>query len=210
MNVTDHHARMTDAASSPFAALRRFTQPAPAAERCELCGEQLPAEHQHLIDPESRRLMCACRACALLFTDDGRTKYRSVPRDAWFLSDFKLTDAQWNSLAIPIGLAFFFHSTPMSKVVAIYPSPAGPTESLLELGAWEQIVRDNPVLEKMRPDAQALLVNRVGERREHYLAPIDRCYELVGLIRAHWKGLLGGVEVWEKIERFFTDFARWR
>ena len=52
---------------------------------------------------------------------------------------------------------------------------------------------------------EALLINRVGGARDHYIAPIDRCFELVGLIRISWRGLSGGQEVWERIDTFFTD-----
>ena len=106
---------------------------------------------------------------------------------------------------IPIGMAFFFHSTPDGKVVAIYPSPAGPTESLLDLESWQDIVRDNAVLQKMNSDVEALLVNRVGQSREYFLVPIDECYKLVGLIRANWRGLSGGTEVWREIAGFFNE-----
>jgi hypothetical protein len=41
-------------------------------------------------------------------------------------------------------------------------------------------------------------------RAEYYIAPIDECYRLVGLIRANWKGLSGGSEVWAEIGRFFS------
>ena len=34
---------------------------------------------------------------------------------------------------------------------------------------------------------------------EYYVLPIDECYKLVGLIRAHWQGLSGGTEVWQEI-----------
>ena len=57
----------------------------------------------------------------------------------------------------------------------------------------------------MEPDVEALLVNRVSGARDHFIAPIDRCYELVGLIRVSWRGLSGGQEVWERIDAFFTD-----
>jgi hypothetical protein len=57
----------------------------------------------------------------------------------------------------------------------------------------------------MERDVEALLVNRVRGAREHFLVPIDECYSLVGLIRMHWRGLSGGREVWEKIDRFFQD-----
>ena len=106
---------------------------------------------------------------------------------------------------IPIGMAFFFHSTAAGKVIALYPSPAGATESLLDLEAWDEIVRDNPALKEMEKDTEALLVNRVKGEREYYIVPIDECYKLVGLIRAYWHGLSGGTEVWEEIGKFFAD-----
>jgi hypothetical protein len=88
--------------------------------------------------------------------------------------------------------------------MALYPGPAGAIESLLDLGAWSDLVRDNPILDQLESDVEALLVNRVGPTREYYLAPIDTCYELVGLIRTNWRGLSGGQEVWEEIGRFFA------
>jgi hypothetical protein len=56
----------------------------------------------------------------------------------------------------------------------------------------------------MRPDVETLLVNRVKETREYFVAPIDLCFELVGLIRIHWRGFSGGEEVWREIDRFFS------
>ncbi len=169
-----------------------------------MCNAELAAEHQHLIDPSSRQLICACQPCAMLFSGHAEMKYRSVPRRIRALPDFQLTDGQWDSLMIPIQMAFFFNSTVTKKIVAVYPSPAGATESLLDLDAWDEIVRDNSILKQMEPDVEALLVNRVGNRREYYLVPIDECYKLVGLIRLHWQGLSGGTEVWKEIGRFFA------
>ncbi len=190
---------------SPLAALRRFVRPrAAAVERCELCSAELPAEHQHLVEPSTRQLNCACEACAILFSGQAGTKYKRVPRRIRSLPNFRLTDGQWDSLMIPIQLAFFFKSTPDGKVVALYPSPAGPTESLLALDSWDEIMRDNPILLEMEPDVEALLVKRVGGTSEYYLVPIDECYKLVGLIRAHWRGLSGGTEVWREIGKFFA------
>ena len=82
-----------------------------------------------------------------------------------FLQGFRLSDARWEDLRIPIGMAFFFRSSPAARVVAVYPSPAGATESLLDLQAWQDVVRDNPVLEGIEADTEALLVNRVGAAR---------------------------------------------
>jgi hypothetical protein len=40
---------------------------------------------------------------------------------------------------------------------------------------------------------------------EHWLVPIDDCYQLTGLIRTHWKGLSGGDEVQQHIDGFFDQ-----
>src|SRR5262249_22029579 len=85
---------------------------------------------------------------------------------------------------------------------------AGATESLLSFESWQEVVADNPILKEMSPDVEALLINRLanGEGNgEYYLVPMDECYKLVGLIRAHWRGLSGGAEVWAEIARFFAS-----
>ena len=189
---------------SPFTALRRFVRPRANVERCEMCSLEVAGTHAHLVEPLKRQILCVCDACALLFSGSAGSKYRRVPRDGKVLQGFVLTDAQWDALLIPIQLAFFYFSTPENKIVAFYPSPAGPTESLLDLGAWDEIVQDNPVLGELEADVEALLVNRVRGARDYYIAPIDECYKLVGLIRANWRGFSGGHEVWQAIESFFS------
>ena len=172
-----------------------------------MCSIELAPEHQHLLSVENRQISCACVACSILFSDNTK-RFRRVPRSGLFLPDFHLTDEQWNSLLLPIQLAFFFNSTPDGKIVALYPSPAGAMESLLTLESWEEIVRENLVLQKMEADVEALLVNRVREKREYFVAPIDECYKLVGLIRSNWRGLSGGTEVWQKIDEFFDNLKQ--
>jgi hypothetical protein len=140
-----------------------------------------------------------------LFAGQASARYRRVPRRAQFLSGFLLTDAQWEELHLPINLAFFFRSTRAQRVVAVYPSPAGGTESQLALVEWHRLENENPVLRELEPDVEALLANRVGLAREYYRAPIDTCYRLVGLIRSNWRGLSGGGEVWQKISQFFAE-----
>jgi hypothetical protein len=178
-------------------------------ESCEMCNQELAASHQHLLEPVSRKLICACDACAILFSSQGGTKYKRVPRRVRFLPDFRMTDSQWDGLMMPINMAFFFSSTPQGRVVALYPSPAGATESLLSFETWDEIALENPALMEMEDDVEALLVNRIGHARgftnpEYFIAPIDECFRLVGLIRSRWQGLGGGTEVWQEIGRFFT------
>jgi hypothetical protein len=107
-------------------------------------------------------------------------------------------------LQIPIGIAFFFKSTPQSRVVALYPGPAGVTESLLDLSAWDELQAGNPVLAELEPDVEALLVNRVDGAHDYYQVPIDQCYALAGIIRARWHGLNGGADAWTAIRAFFA------
>jgi len=190
--------------------LGRLARPAPAApeeeaERCDLCAEPLAPEHRHLVDVERRRLLCACRACSILFDRGaaGGGHYRLVPERRAALPGFRLDDERWNALAIPVGLAFLFRSSAAGRVVAVYPSAAGATESQLELGEWQAIEADNPLLRGLEPDVEALLVNRARGACEHFLVPIDDCYALVGLVRRHWRGLAGGREAWTAIEAFF-------
>ena len=188
-----------------FATLRSLVRKPQARERCELCGSAIAHEHPHLFNPTSHQLVCACQACSLLFWEHGETKYKRVPRRVRFLRDFLISDGQWDSLLIPIGLAFFVKRSIEDRVVALYPSPAGPTESLLPLETWMDLVAENPVLETMEADVEALLANRLDRTGEYFLTPIDKCYELVGLIRGSWRGLSGGTEVWERIRTFFTE-----
>jgi Family of unknown function (DUF5947) len=193
-----------------FATLRQFARKRKTnVESCEMCSRELGAEHQHLLEPASRKLVCACDACAILFSGSSDLKFKRVPRDVRFLSEFRMSDGQWDSLMIPIEMAFLYYSTPHAKVVAYYPSPAGATESLLALDTWNDVTQENPALQHMQTDVEALLVNRIGAGRgvapEFYIVPIDECYRLVGLIRMHWRGLSGGTEVWREVGKYFGE-----
>ncbi len=199
MTATPHPER------GPLAALRRFVRPRPPAERCELCSLLLPPQHAHLLELASRRLVCSCDACVVLFSGQEGGRFRRIPRQGQFLPEFELTDELWARLHIPINLAFFVRSGgDPNQVTALYPSPGGAIEAPLPLEAWAEVVAHNPVLADFEPDVEALLVNRVGVRRDCYRAPIDECFRLIGLIRTHWRGLSGGDEVWVEAARFFA------
>jgi len=183
--------------------------PAPQ-EHCELCGTPLGPQHRHLLARASRELVCACRPCALLFDREGAGlgRYVPIPERRLRLDGFALDDATWESLRVPVDMAFFFVHSELGRTVAFYPGPMGATESQLQLEAWAAIVAANPPLEALQPDVEALLVNRARGARSHWLVPIDDCYELVGLIRTTWRGLSGGREVWERIDGFFDQLDR--
>jgi hypothetical protein len=209
-----------DRSAAPFEALRRFTREResarPPMERCDMCSAEIPTEHRHLFELSSRSILCACRPCSLLFSDQGSGggKYRLVPDRYLSLLDFRMTDEQWDELMIPVNMVYIFrnssrqsHSSSShgSDVVAYYPSPVGAVESLLSLESWETLVGENPILNDLEPDVEALLINRIRSAREHYIVPIDACYQLVGTIRLSWRGLSGGDEVWQAISEFFAN-----
>lgn len=197
---------MTTDALSRLRALRSAPPPEPEPERCELCGEVLEERHRHLFDPRTRALLCACTGCSLLFQDpEGR--YRPVPERVRPLPDFVLDEGAWDDLLLPVNLAFFVVSSSAGRPLALYPSPAGATESQLDLATWDSLQAANPVLRSLRPDVEALLCNRIGTARDHFIVPIDVCFELVGLVRLNWKGLGGGPQVWAAVAAFFAELA---
>ena len=203
---------MAEETRHAFAKLKRFVEPQPKArskEKCEFCGVEIAEKHSHAVNMETRSLLCVCRPCYLLFTHQGaaKGKYRAVPERYLYAPGLILTDAQWNRLQIPVGIAFFFFNTSLDRTVAFYPSPAGATESLLSLETWDELARTNPLLTTFAADVEALLVRSVQRRGgfECYIVPIDACYELVGRIRRRWKGFDGGEEAWQEIDAFFAE-----
>ena len=177
---------------------------APLQEKCELCATEVPAEHGHVADLEQSTLICACRACYLLFThaQAGRGRYRAVP-DRYLRDPARqLSVAEWDQFEIPVGLAFFLRSSRRDEVSAFYPSPAGATESTLNLAAWDRLAAEHPLLGAADADVEAVLICRTDAGVEYFLVPIDACYELAGRMRLHWRGFDGGSEARESIADF--------
>jgi hypothetical protein len=165
-------------------------------EHCELCGVPIAAEHRHVLELATRDVKCACRPCGLLFERADRLKL--IPTDIYRLHEAAVDDQLWEDLRLPVDIAFFFRTGGVTK--AYYPSPMGPTESLLTV--------DIGVMEQLTEDVEALLVNRVRGARRQWIVPIDVCYELVGLIRTRWRGFTGGADVWRELERFYEGLDR--
>jgi hypothetical protein len=172
-------------------------------EQCELCQGLIPADHRHLLNLHERQIVCVCESCWAIRSGDA--DLRPVGSRTVWLDGFDMPDEVWAAFRIPIGLAFFMFSSVTECVVALYPSPAGATESELHFESWSRLVALNPVLEELEPDGEALIVNRMSDPPAYAIAPIDRCYMLVGLIKANWQGISGGGEVPLVVERFFEE-----
>jgi hypothetical protein len=173
-----------------------------------MCAEPISARHQHVVDLDTRGLVCTCRGCYLLFATEGaRQRHRAVPERYLSFPEFRLGPGQWEDLEIPVGLAFFFHNSVQDRTIAFYPGPAGATESELPLAAWQSVVADNPQIAMVAADTEALMIRAPGPGRpvaEALLVPIDACYELVGQLRQLWRGFDGGQNAHEGIESWFA------
>jgi hypothetical protein len=190
------------------AGLRRFAREPPRSgpepgggPRCELCPLSLAEDHKHLLDLEERRIICVCPTCWSVRS--GEARYRPTGSRTLWLEPFDLSDEMWASFQIPIGLAFFLRSTTTGGIVAMYPSPAGATESELDLYAWDRLVAANPGLDDLDPDAEALIVNRMATPAAFAIAPLDDCYRLVGIIKATWEGISGGAAMEAAVQQYF-------
>ena len=193
----------------PNGALRRFARRATeaslaAVERCDLCSEAVPQQHRHLLESDTRQVACVCQACSLLFSQPAASlgKYRLIPDRHLYLANFDMTDAEWDSLRVPVGICF------VTGARAFYPGPMGPTEAVVDPSTWQALVARYPVLGSLEPDVEAFLVNRARGARDHFIVPIDTCFGLVGLVRMSWRGLSGGKDAWLEIGHFFEALRK--
>ena len=203
---------MTQPEAGPLAVLRRIRRPPSPprpGEACDLCGAVIGERHGHLVDVQDRRLLCACRACALLFDGQGAggLRFRAVPDRRVALGAAGLTPAEWDALDIPVGIAFVFFNSVLGQAVACYPGPAGATEHTLPDGAWARLVGAHRALDALAPDVEALLVRDVRGSPACFIVPIDACYELVGELRRCWRGFDGGSEAHARLDAFFDELG---
>lgn len=184
--------------------LRQLVKPAATPdEACDLCELPIPPKHRHLLHLEERRIVCVCATCWAIRSGDA--EYRPTGNRIAWLEDFNLPDDLWASFQVPIGLCFFFNSGTVNTIVGLYPSPAGATECELYLEAWEELKSLNPILENLETDIEALMINRLSDPHQYAIAPVDRAYELVGIVKAKWEGISGGPELTMAVEAFFED-----
>jgi hypothetical protein len=145
-----------------LAKLRAFVAGTPV-EECELCAEAISVEHEHLLEPDARRVFCACGGCARLLAaghhekhDDAPSqngaRYLRVERRALRLTELDFDDAVWAELGVPVGLAFFTMRRRTGEVLATFPGRAGLIESFVPLRAYRELERRFPVLKSIAPD----------------------------------------------------------
>jgi hypothetical protein len=182
--------------------VRAAPGPRAEVERCDGCGRDLPAEHEHVVEAGGRALRCTCHACAVMLA----APWKRVRPSVTPLPALLLTDATWTALGVPIGLAFFVRRA--QGVLAFYPSPAGVIESPVAPEAWNALISDNPELGDLEADTETLLVNRLAGARAHYRVSVDHGYRLAGLVRLHWRGLGGGPALASELRRFFAELDR--
>jgi hypothetical protein len=167
-----------------------------------LCGIEITAEHGHLCQPDAHRIVCCCQACGILFQSGRLRKFRWIPRSGRSLPQWSWPDETWKQLEVPAGLAFLFRNSVADQLVGVHPSPAGAVEFSPSSAEWQRLCRHHAELQTIRDDVEALLVNRGTNATQMVIAPIDRCYELVGIVRKHWSGITGGQQVQQQIRNF--------
>jgi len=164
--------------------------------------------HLHLISPTTRRLVCVCASCSSWYGQQNDRSLVPVPRVARELLSFRLTNAQWQGLCLPADLAFCYWSSLDAGAVAVSPTRDGVIETRLPEGPWGDIVAGNRPLQEMAADVEGLLVHRVPTSAcrlpLYVIMPIDVCYQLVGILRAYWRGDGGGDEVWTEVDGFLS------
>jgi hypothetical protein len=201
-------------------ALRRFSRAGATAatEWCDGCRGALPPQHEHRLllggSSAQRKLECVCVACGA--AEAAGSPWKRVPRRCAPVRDLDAADIEWEALGVPIRLAFFVVTGADAGPVAFFPSPGGAIELPPSRDAWSRMRAKSAAVRRMEPDVEALLVHHAGGDRgaggamvsHQYVVSIDVCYHLVGLVRAHWRGLEGGPQVWTRIDALYADLRR--
>ena len=91
------------AAEAARAAVRARRNAATSARR------PCPSDHRHMLNLYERQIVCVCESCWALRSGD--PEFRPTGSRTLWLEDFELPEELWAQFRIPIGLAFFMHST---------------------------------------------------------------------------------------------------
>ena len=158
-----------------------------STEECELCAGTISVEHEHLLEPDARRVFCACPACAELFAQEQHrqgARYLRVERRSARLLDLAIDDATWADLRVPVGLAFFTMRSRTAEVVATFPGRSGIIEAFVPSRAWSELERRFDAVKHILPDVEALLVRRTSRHQDYFRVSVDHCFELARLLRS--------------------------
>jgi hypothetical protein len=172
-----------------------------------MCAADLGARHRHVVALDDRAIRCVCRPCGLLFAPAGAGagRIRAVPERYLTDQSRRIADADWEVLSIPVLPVFLFVNSDLDRVVACYPSPAGATESLLNLDGWTGLLEAYPLLRMPVADVEAVYVTRTDAGLEAFVVPIDACFEMVGRVRSSWRGPYGGDTVRRTMATFLQE-----
>jgi Fe-S cluster biogenesis protein NfuA len=140
------------------APLRR-PRDAPRRRSAAICASRRSrGEHPHLVDCRSRRLLCACAPCALLFDHAARSRgrFKRVPTERRRLRDLRLGADFWERLQIPVRLAFFFENSDVQqgRRVLSRARPAPPSRCCRSTRGARSVAA-NPALGTLEADVEA-------------------------------------------------------
>ena len=157
-----------------------------------MCSELIPEAHSHVVNLQHRNLMCACRACYLLFTQTGAAqgRYRAVPDRYLYDPAFALTDGQWDDLQIPVKMAFFFRNSTPRPLRRLLPQPRD-RPILLPLEVWATVLAANPAVADLESDVEVLLLSATAGPRS-----ASSCPSTPARIRRSRANALAGIRRW--------------
>ena len=189
--------------STSIARLRQFADRTNTHLACDLCRSEVNEKHRHLLELSSRQIWCDCDACCLLFSESGENRFRLIPQRVTKL-EIDFDDAAWTKLGIPIGLAYFQIRAPDQWLVG-YPSPAGAVMASVEEEARNVLLMANTLVESLQREVEALVINRTSTEHQAFIVPLDRCYQLIGIIRQNWEGWTGGPRINKQVDLYFDQ-----
>lgn len=173
-------------------ALKRFTlrdarsKPPPVVDQCELCAAPLRDSHDHLLDPQARKALCTCPACAMLFSDvsEAAQRYVRLQTHVAPLPDAALSEADLEALGVPVRLVVLCPSALHDALFMLYPSAAGVVEGHAPFAAWCALITRHIALEPVQVDRDAVVVDlRAGKRIVLHVS-LDVAYELLGSLQS--------------------------
>jgi hypothetical protein len=188
-------------AGQTLAALRRFAQARPVEERCELCAASIGEPHEHLYEPVKRTLMCACKACGLLFPETGEASYRRLVTRTPTRCAVAFEERDWALLDLPVRLAFLMPSQVHARLFVSFPNARGATESQLPLDRWNQLCGRHPALASLLPELDVLALDaRQAPMRSAWMS-VDLYLGMLGRLR----GASLAVQAWQEFEQALRD-----